>query len=203
MIEGSGQLKPVREARIAAITALAIYQMTGKPAYVQLCKDDPPDAYIGQKSLIVPGQLDVSTIEITSFRENPREDFLTQIKRTKIPPNYQKYSKNYVLVVDLLTRNPIDEIGINTYLNEVKVPFPILTFKALSISPDTIGEMVILNPNISRFTINFGEVAYKMKKSGTPESFKITWIKSPDQLRDDQHTGTYSLPPWDPNIENV
>jgi len=45
-IEKHGKLKPVREARITAIAALAMYNQTGKPAYIQLCRNDPPDAYI-------------------------------------------------------------------------------------------------------------------------------------------------------------
>lgn len=200
-IEKVGKLKPVREARITAITALAMYKMTGKPAFVQLCASDPPDAFIMQRSTEVRGQIDVSTIEVTSYREGSKEDFLAQIKRTKVPPEYSIYSEHYVLVVDLLTKNSIDEEPINRYLNSVNVPFPIWTFRVLSLTPDTIGEMVILNPVIKRFVINFGEVAFRLKNMGMPDAIRTIQVKSPDQLKEDEHSGQITEPPWDPEIE--
>lgn len=201
-IEKSGKLRPVREARITAITALAMYNQTGKPAYIQLCKDDPPDAYIMQKSREVKGQLDISTIEITSYREGANETFLEQLKRTKTPYRYHKYSDRYILVIDQLTRYPIDFSEANTYLNDNNVPFPVWSFRAISLHPDTIGEMTIVNPTIHQLTINFGEAAFRLKELGLPEIVFMKQVLKPEDLREDEPVGIYNEPPWDREIED-
>jgi len=208
-IEKAGKLKPVREARITAITALAMFAMQKEnPAYVQLSAKEasPFDSFICQKSPKKRGELLVSNIQVTSYREDTREDFLTQLKRTKVPKGYNKYPEKCVVVVDLLTKNPIsdkEQEKITDYLNKQKTPFPVWTLRAISISPDTIGEMVILNPKHRSFIINFGEIASRYQELGLPDARRIVWVPNESQLREDEHTGTYELPPWNPEIENL
>lgn len=202
-IEKHGKLKPVREARIVAITALAIYRLTGKPAYIQLCKFDPPDAYIMQKSKEVKGQLDISTVEVTSYRRGARETFLKQLKRTKVPTTHHKYSENYILVVDLLTKNQIDFGEVNKYLNDRLTPFPVWVFRAISLFPDTIGEVTILNPRIRQLRINFGEAAFRLKSLGLPDIYSTREVESEDLVREDEPAGTYNKPPWDVDIGEI
>lgn len=123
-IEKEGKYKPVREARIAAVTALVISQRTKKPAYVQLPPKDPPDAYLMQRSLEKKGQLDITTLEITSYRANRGENLLDQLKRTKAN-KIQKYSDEYVLVYELLSKEGIDYEAIRDYLNDINNRFPV------------------------------------------------------------------------------
>lgn len=202
-VEKHGKLKPVREARITAITALAMYRLTEKPAYIQLCKSDPPDAYILQKSTKIRGQLDISTVEITIYRDSHKETLLEQLKRTKVPADYHKYSDKYVLVVDLLTNSQVNFGKINEYLNNNHTPFPIWTFRALSLHPDTIGEMTILNPRLHQIKINFGEAAFRFKSLGLPEVIRIKWVNDPNLLKEDEPSGIYNNPPWDIAIEDI
>lgn len=208
-IEKEGKFKQVREARITAITALAMFMMTNNnPAYVQLSsqEDSDFDSYVCQKSTKSKGGLLISCLQVTSYREGSKEDFLTQLKRTKTPSNYNKYSDRCVLVVDLLTKNPIGEEEqekITKYLNETKTPFPVWTFRAISISPDTVGEMVIYNPNRRVFPIlNFGKAAYKYQKLKLADAIRINWVHKENMLKPDEHVGTYSFPPWNPKIED-
>ena len=91
-IEKEGKYKPVREARIASVTALTIFQRTNKPADVQLPPQDPPDAYLMQQSIEKVGQIDITTLEITSYRANRNETLLEQLQRTKAI-NIPKYSE--------------------------------------------------------------------------------------------------------------
>lgn len=208
-IEKTGKLKPVREARITAITALAMFIMGNEnPTYVQLSasEDSPFDSYVCQRSLEKRGTLLISNIQVTSYREGASEDFLTQLQRTKTPRGYNKYLDKCVVVVDLLTKNPInsdEQVKITKYLNDNKTPFPVWTFRAISIRPDTIGEMVILNPNRRSFTINFGKVAYRFKELGCPDAVRIVWVPNEKQLKEDEHSGTITTPPWNPDLEKL
>jgi len=156
-----------------------------------------------QKSKKVKWQLDISTVEITSYREGAKETFLEQLKRTKAPTGYNKYSDEYILVVDLLIKSPIDFADANNYLNQSKVHFPVWAFRALSLYPDTIGEMTIVNPNIHQLTINFGETAFKFKELGLPEVVFVKQVFRSENLQEDEPSGYYNEPPWDRNIENI
>lgn len=83
------------------------------------------------------------------------------------------------------------------------MPFPIWTFRALSLRPDTIGEMTILNPTIHQLTINFGEAAFRVKSLGLPEVVFVKQVSNPSLLRDDEPVGIYNDPPWDTEIEDI
>lgn len=207
-IEKNGKLKPVREARITAIAALAMFIMRKEiPTYIQISaeEDSPFDSYICQREPGKKGTLLISNIQVTSYREGSKEDFLTQLKRTKVPSGYSIFPKECVVIVDLLTREPFNDeelVAITKYLNENKTPFPVWTFRAISITPETVGEMIILNPELRVFpAINFGKVAYRFKELGYPDAVRIEWVPNEKQLREDEHTGVISEPPWSPAIE--
>ncbi|MCL5113998.1 MAG: hypothetical protein M1372_02400 [Patescibacteria group bacterium] len=208
-IEKNGNFKPVREARITAITALAMFIMRDEiPTYIQLSasEDSLFDSYVCQRFPHQRETLFISNIQVTSYRDNSKEDFLTQLKRTKVPPGRSLFSDKCVVVYDLLTKKPLPEeeqIKITEYLNANKTPFPVWTFRAISISPDTIGEMVILNPTRKSYIINFGKIAYRYKELRMQDSVRIMWVSKKSQLKEDEYSGTYSLPPWDPIIEEL
>ncbi len=194
-IEKVGKYKPVREARIAAVTALVIYQRTKKPAYVQLPPKDPPDAYLMQQSLEKKGQLDITTIEITSYRANRNETLLEQLKRTKAN-EIPKYSDEYVLVVELLSKDGIDYEATRDYLNSINIRFPVWTLYGKTVDGSTTGEFTIINPNIWQTEINVGEAAFNLKQDGVLDVVFIKRAGSENKVRIEP-AGNYELPPWE------
>lgn len=194
-IEKEGKYKPVREARIAAVTALVISQRTKKPAYVQLPPKDPPDAYLMQQSLKKKGQLDITTLEITSYRANRNEALLDQLKRTKAN-GIQKYSDEYVLVVELLSKDGIDYVAIRDYLNSISIKFPVWTLYGKTIDGSTTAELTIINPKIWQTEINIGEAAFRLKQDGMLDVIFIKRAGSEKSVRTEP-AGNYELPPWE------
>ena len=184
----------MREARIAAVVALALYQGK-KPAYVQLPPKDPPDAYLMQQSLEKKGQLDISTLEITSYRANNNETLLDQLKRTKVG-DVPKYSDEYILVVELLSKKDIDYEAIRDYLNSINVKFPVWTFYGKTIEGSTTAELVIINPKIWQTEINIGEAVVNLKKNGMLDVLFIKRASSEAKVRTES-AGAYELSPWE------
>lgn len=194
-IEKEGKYKPVREARIAAVTALVISQRTKKPAYIQLPLKDPPDAYLMQQSLEKKGQLDITTLEITSYRANRNEILLDQLKRTKAN-DIQKYSDEYVLAVELLSKENIDYEAIRDYLNSINIRFPVWTLYGKTVDGSTTAEFTIINPKIWQTEINIGEAAFKLKQDGMLDVIFIKRAGSEKSVRAEP-AGDYELPPWE------
>lgn len=194
-IEKDGKYKVAREARIAAITALILSQRTRKPAYVQLPTQDPPDAYLMQQSLEKKGQLDITTLEITSYRNN-RETLHDQLKRTKTGV-VNKYSEEYVLVVELLSKEGIDYAAIRDYLNEEKIKFPVWTLFGKTVDGSTVAEFTIINPTIYQSEVNIGEAAYKLKQNGLLDVLFIKRAGSEKTVRTEPSGTNYELPPWE------
>ncbi|OGH12023.1 MAG: hypothetical protein A2857_03735 [Candidatus Levybacteria bacterium RIFCSPHIGHO2_01_FULL_36_15] len=194
-IEKEGKYKPVREARLAAVVALILSQRTKKPAYVQLPPHDPPDAYLMQQSLVKNGQLDITTLEITSYRYNSDETLLDQLKRTKTG-QVQKYSDEYVLAVELLSKEAIDYDAIREYLNTAKIPFPVWTLFGKTVDGSTTAEFTIINPETYQSEINIGEAAFNLKQQGMLDVIFTKRTGSEKSVRTEP-AGTYELPPWE------
>lgn len=194
-IDKEGKYKSVREARLAAVVALILSQRTKKPTYVQLPPHDPPDAYLMQQSLVKKGQLDITTLEITSYRHNRGESLLDQLKRTKTG-QIRKYSDEYVLAVELLSKEEIDYDAIREYLNSIKIPFPVWTLFGKTVDGSTTAEFTIINPVIYQSEINIGETAYNLKQQGMLDVIFVRRAGSEKSVRTEP-SGTYELPPWE------
>lgn len=194
-IEKEGKYKPVREARIAAVTALILSQRTNKPAYVQLPPNDPPDAYLMQRSIEKTGQMDITTLEITSYRHTNNESLLEQLKRTKTG-TIKKYSDEYVLVVELLSKEAIDYDAIREYLNSINIHFPVWTLYGKTVDGSTTAEFTIINPKTYRSEINIGEAGYLLKEQGMLDVLHTERAGSVSKVRTEP-AGEYELPPWD------
>jgi len=198
-IEKESKFKRVREIRLAAVAALLIYKRTGNPAYVQLCKDDPPDAYIMQESKTIIGQLDITTLEISTFLGNTSETFLDQLKR-KAPATFHKYSDEYVIVYELKTYNRVNFDEAREYLNKVKTPFPVWTLLGKNVNGDTIAEFTTINPDTYSSEVNIGETAFQFDSIGIPDVLFIKRAGSVKSVRKEP-SGLYNKPPWDEDIE--
>ncbi len=168
-VENKNKYQCVREARIGAIVALAMFQRTKKPTYIQLYKPDPPDVILMQSSKDFKGQLDIILVEITSFTGKPKESLLDQLKRTKVKPGIHILSEEYILVVNVGIGFEINYRPIKDYLNENNTPFPVWGVQQISGFPDTIAKVVMINPKLYEIDINIGEAAYLLGKSGWPD----------------------------------
>lgn len=202
LLKKKGKYQKVREARIAAIVALAMYKIRNIPAYVQLPKNDPPDAYVLQESKKVKGQADISTLEITTYYDDSRETLLEQLKRKKVPPEYKTYSDEYVLVVEIGVREPqivVNYDELRDYLNSVGIKFPVWTIRDISQDGNTIAEVFIVNPVTRRLSINVGEAAYDLKNKGM---FDVLFVKQGTHKNAGKKTpaGHYGKPPWDESL---
>jgi hypothetical protein len=204
VIKRKSKYQKVREARVAAIVALAMYKIRDIPAYIQIPKIDPPDAYIFQESKEIKGQADISTLEITTYYDDSKETLLQQLKRKKVPPTYKTYSDEYILVVEIGVRNPpinVDYDELRNYLNNVNVRFPVWTVRDISHSGDTIAEVVIVNPKTHKIVVNVGEAAHIFKTLKLPD---VQFVKQGTSKNAGNYepAGEYRKPPWDESLLN-
>jgi len=194
-IEKLGKYKPVREARAAAVTALVVARILKSPTYVQIPLSDPPDAYLMQESKNIKGDLDITTLEITSYRANNNESLLEQLKRTKIG-TIQKYSDEYILIVELLSKDMIDYKAIREYANSIHLAFPIWTLFGKTVDGSTTAEVTVVNPETSYFEVNIAEEAYKQHENGVLEIIHTIRTGNVQNVRTEAGKH-YELPPWE------
>ncbi len=195
-IEKSTKHQRVREARIAAILAFVLSQQRGLPTFIRLPLSDPPDAYLMQPRSNV-GTMDLVNVEITSYRKSSKESLLDQLKRKKIADS-SPYTKGYILLVELLTDEDVDFESINKYTTEHKIPFPIWILRNVQQSPDTIAEVVIVNPEVSRFLVNIGEQAhYYTNKYKVPHVIFGKRTGKLEKVRVEKLAEECPIAPWD------
>lgn len=194
-INSEGKYKHVREAKVAMIVALWLYEIRGIPAFVQLIEDDPPDVLIAQQSPDKFGTVDISTVEITTYAGKNGETLLEQLKRTKTPQGYHKYSDRYVITVEIQTDKPIDFDEIREYLNENNTPFPVWTLRPLQHKPNTIGEVTIINPERTQYIVDIGSIGNQQRMEKVPPVIKLQRATSYGQVGT-KAAGRYPFPPW-------
>lgn len=164
-IQKRSRYKVVQETRIAAVAALVIYKITSNPAYVNIPDDDPPDAYILQQSKEKVGQLDITTIEITSYRNNNGETLVEQLKRTKVSEN-PRYTDEYVIIVELFTKEGVDPNALREYLNQIKIHFPVWLFFPKIVNGNSVAEVTIVNPKTHVFEVDIAEAIVEQGEKG-------------------------------------
>ena len=120
---------------------------------------------------------------------------LDQLKRTKTG-QVQKYSDEYVLAVELLSKGEIDYDAIREYLNLTKVPFPVWTLFGKTVDGSTTAEFTIINPVTHQSEINIGEAAYNLKQQGMLDVLFVRRAGIVKSVRTEP-AGTYELPPWE------
>lgn len=193
-LESSPLWKRAREARIAAVMAFVVTKIRNIPTVIRLPLNDPPDAYLMQPNGV---DMDITTVELTSYRNGAKETLLDQLARTKIK-KYKTLSSKYVLGVDLLTEEGVDYQAINDYAVSVKAPFPVWTFLKIQDYPDTIAEIVITNPKISKFMVNVGEEAfYFSDKYKIPHVVFSKKAHKPEEVRSEPLSEECNIAPWE------
>jgi len=187
----------VQECRAGAVMALCMFKKTGKPTYLQLYKPDPPDLLLMQISDEVKGQLDLIQVEVTSYLGAPKEDLLTQLKRTKIPEGWHKYSSRYILLTHIGVGFELNYKPISNYLTTNKTPFPLWVVQERQSYPDTITGLDILQPELHRLEINVGEAAYQFKKLGLPHLLQTVRIGDSTKVGMKRNFYIKDAPPWE------
>ena len=195
VLEKSPKYQKAREARIAMIMAFVLSRIRNISTYLRLPLNEPPDVYLMQPNT---GTMDIATVELTSYRPS-NESLLEQLKRKKLK---QPYPKEYILLVDLLTEDKVDYEAINDYAVENHLPFPIWSLRNVQQLPDTIAEVVIMNPKVSIFSVNVGEEAYyfreKYKALAVVFSKRVSKIEN---VRSEKMTTDCNIAPWE-NLED-
>lgn len=186
----------IRESLIASVIALIMFKMKNIPAYIQLYKQDPPDALVMQPSAFSKGQLDISLLEITQFNGLNEESLLDQLKRKKINPKINTLSDFYILVVDLWPGLEVDFEEIREYLNKNKIPFPVWVIQEIGDPQDTLASLTIVNPEIQRLTVNIGEAAHIYKQVGAPDVLRTRRVGNKKLVRTEKAVGNEKAP-WE------
>lgn len=195
-IEKRPQHKRAREARIAMILSFVLTKIRNLPTFFRLPLNDPPDAYLMQPN---NGTMDITTVELTSYRKS-KETLLDQLIRTKKIGT--KYSSEYLMLVHLFTEEGVDYQAISDYANAKNVSYPIWTLRETQSHPDTIAEVVIINPTISKFEINVGEEAFHFKqKYNVPHVLFTKQAASPEEVRSESYDQECLVTPWE-NLED-
>lgn len=200
-VELDKQFKALREAKSIAISALALYSTTDNPTFINLSENDPPDGYIMRHSKEKKGTLEILKVEITHYFNNNGETLLEQLKRTKIPAK-PIHGPEYLILVELRTPDPINYEEIRDYLNSINNPFPVWTIRPLQITPDTIAELVIINPEIHTIVVNAGEAAYNWKQNKLPNEIDIKRVAKVEDVRFEELKTKHDIKPkWEIETE--
>lgn len=194
-VESSGKFKVVREARTAAVVALLLNKFSGEPAYIQLPKQDPPDAFVMQSSIDKIGTLNITTLEITTYRSNG-ESLLEQLKRTKLSKK-SAYNDEYVLIVELMSKEKIDYEAVRNYANQIKIHFPIWTISPIMIDGTTTVELVIFNPITATYQIPIGDALANCHKNGFIDVITTKRVGSEKKVRTEKQSDDVNISPWE------
>lgn len=191
-IEKRPQHKRAREARIAMILSFVLTKIRNLPTFFRLPLNDPPDAYLMQPN---NGTMDITTVELTSYRKS-KETLVDQLIRTKKIGT--KYSSEYLMLVHLFTEEGVDYKEISDYANANNVSYPIWTLRQTQNHPDTLAEVVIINPAVSKFEINVGEEAFHFKqKYNVPHIVFSKQVNNPVDVRSETSDKECNIAPWD------
>ncbi|MEX1997313.1 MAG: hypothetical protein WEA04_01375 [Candidatus Andersenbacteria bacterium] len=194
-IDTEGKYKRVREARTAMVVAAYMYELTGNPFYIRLVKNDPPDAIVMSSPPARPEQIDLTKLEISTYRSGGKETFLEQLKRTKAPERHILDEK-YILLYDVPNHAGIDFEACRDYLNGIGAPFPVWVQHIQQFLPDTIASITFLNPEVWQKTVNVGKAAYDLKQKNIPP------VLFPKRVGSVERAGVkisdpYPYEPWD------
>lgn len=186
-IKKERNFKKLTESYDLSLVALAIYRLNddthGLPL-IQIPKNDPPDGYIGQESKVVFGDFDISVVELTRYNGKNQKTLLKQLVDSgKFGKGYEKYSKEYILVIKVEEGVSPDYEEVNSFLKENNIMFAIWAIQITQTQPDTIVKLVILNPQIQTININIGGVALEYKIHKIPDVQEINRVGSQEKVR--------------------
>ena len=176
-LKKEGKYKKLIESYDLSLTALAIYKLNKKThdlPFIQIPKCDPPDGYIGQESRERLGGFDISTVELTRYDGAGGQTLLEQLQSSdKINPKYNKYGREYVLLIKVEAGVEPNYKKVNRFLVEKQIPFAVWSLQVVQTHPDTTVKLITLNPKIQVVHINVGEIAFLYKERKMPNVLEV------------------------------
>lgn len=178
----------IYEARTVAVLCFALYQAQSIPWFLQLHRDDPPDALIMRMSPEQPGIHEVLGVEVTSYFRHktglPKDSVFDQLKKTKMFDKYHKYSELDVVLVDLGWGYVPDFNEIQRYMVAIKAPYQLWFLQEVQTQPDTIAELTLCNTErVFQKRLNIGEAWHKMKKQKVFGAIRTQRVGNVDKVR--------------------
>lgn len=152
------KFKKLYEAKLLGIIALSLFSKTKRPWYINLNPDNPndsPDGYLFDKD-----NAKVLDVEVTEYYGRGSESLKDQLVRTNKIAKWSG-SDHQALLVDVRTTNDYKPKNLNRYMRRQNIQFPVWCIKPLSHSPDTIAEIVSINPKLDSTIINVGASAHR------------------------------------------
>jgi hypothetical protein len=190
-LESSPHYQKPREARTAAILAFVLSKQNNRATFIRLPKTDPPDAYLFQND---NGKMAVAPIELTSHYPSG-QSLLEKLKEKKLK---QQYPKELILVIELFTEDGVDYEAISQYAKDQKIEFRIWTLRKVQQKPNTIAEVVIIHPRISKFLVDIGEAAHNFKEKYNAPPIVFTQKTSHSKgTRTERMIEPYTTHPWE------
>lgn len=194
-IDTEGKYKRVREARSMMVATAYMYKRIGRPYYFRLVKDDPPDGIAMCTLEKSPETLQLTKVEISTYRSGTGETFLEQLKR-KVPKDRHYFDPSYILLYDVQDHQGIDFEACRDYLNGMGADFPVWVQHVEQFLPDTVANVTFLNPDLAQIKVNVGEAVYELKQQNEPVVLFTKRAGSVEKVRV-KKSKKYPHPPWE------
>lgn len=170
-VQNDSRYSRALETRAVAMLCLVLFKTQGALWFLQLVRDDPPDALIMRQSPLKRGQQDLFGIEVTTYGRGkagtPKESVFEQLKKTKIFQSFHKYSENDAILVDVAGNHQPDYGKVQNYLEDISAPYQVWFIQEVQSKSDTIVRFASCNKNeLSIFSVNVGQAGQDMLKLG-------------------------------------
>ena len=98
----------------------------------------------------------------------------------------------------MFTEDNVNYEEINKYAADNKIPFPIWFLRKVQQQPDTIAEVIITNPRVSKFLVNVGKEAhYFNEKYKVPHLVFSMRVSKPEYVRSELRSEECNIAPWE------
>lgn len=186
-IENEAKYKRVLETKSVAILCFALFVANNTPWWLQLHRNDPPDALIMRVSPDRPGQHDILGVEVTTYFRNkiglPKDSVFEQLKKTKMFEKFHKYTEHDVVLVDLGWYYKPDFNEIQQYMVKIGAPYQLWFIQEVQSQPDTLAELTLCNTQGARQrTVNIGEAWHDMKQQNVFGAIRVQRVGNIDKV---------------------
>lgn len=192
----------VMETRAVAVLCFAMYVADHTPWWMQLCKNDPPDAFIMRASPTELGTKDVLGIEVTTYVRNkmgePDDTLLEQLKKTKMFAQYHKYTDHDVILVDLGNEYGAGYEAVQSYMAEIDAPYEAWFIQEVQSTPNTLLQMTICNKELlATRSIDIGQAWHDMKEANVPGKIRTQRVGSIEKVGTFTSVNRIEGAPWE------
>ena len=186
-IENNSKYRKVLETRALSVLCFALFEADKAPWFLQLNRNDPPDALIMRFSPTKLGHHEIIGVEVTSYFRNktglPKDSLFEQLKKTKMFEKFHKYTEHDVVLVDLGSHFKPDFIEIHEYMAKIKAPYQLWFIQEIESMPDTIAELTLCNIEGARQRkVNVGKAWHEMKEQKVFGAIRTKRVGSIDKV---------------------